>query len=161
MNLIPFRKIIIETRLTQSKAIECLQKGSFTHLPPLFYVRNPMDFWVKINGSNFTANRLIGYRNGFLPILHGQFIQGQNSTEIHVSMYPPVINVIIASILGGTILFFIIHGLFEYFQTGKPFNEILTFLLVLVIGYGVIMNVFFNPEAKIAEDFMKSLFENE
>jgi hypothetical protein len=120
-----------------------------------------MDFWVKINGSKFTANRLIGYRNGFLPILHGQFVQGQNSTEIHVSMYPPVINIIITSILGGTISFFIIRGLIDFFQTGKSLNETLTLLLALIIGYSVIMGAFFNPEAKIAENFIKSLFENE
>jgi len=158
MNLLPYRRIVLRTKLSKPRAVERLRKGVFKNAPSPCYVRGPMDFIARIDGSHFTANRLLDYRyNGFIPILHGRFVQGSMGTEVHVRLYPPIVNIAIATILGGYPLWLSVRVLFWWLQNGRAPNEALAFLPFSAIIYGSALSMF-NPEADRAEDFLRGLY---
>jgi hypothetical protein len=160
MYLIPYHKIIIETQLQRSKAIDLFSRAVFTHSPPLFYITGPMDYYARIHSNRFTSFRLLDnrQRNSFSAVSHGLFIQTPTGTEIHVSMYPPAISIVIAGFLAGLNLFLFTQDLFKWLVSGQTFKGIIA-LPIAIIVY-IIMVGAFSPEAKRAEDFLNEIYQS-
>jgi hypothetical protein len=161
MKILPYRRIIIKTKLIKAKAIERLRIGTFEHTPSPGYIWGSMDFISKIDGANFIANRILDYRgNAFLPILHGKFLQDSGVTEIHVRMYPPIINMVLATVLVGTPLWFFGREVFEWLRNGTSIGTTFIVLMMPVFIY-ILMMISFNPEANQAENFLRNLYKDQ
>ena len=52
--------------------------------------------------------------NSFNPGLHGRFFETPEATEIHIKIYPPVINILISSTFVISLSFFSLRDLFEW-----------------------------------------------
>jgi hypothetical protein len=156
MKIIPYRRIRIETHLSIEGAIELLRMNLFMKNPPFLYKRGSFDFYGRIRGSRFTAHRLLDYRgNAFIPMIHGCFVQTSVDTEIHITMHPPIINLILASPL--ICMPFVIF--FKSLKQQEPFLQNLGLLAIPVLIYGFMLGMF-TPEANRAESFLTKVFND-
>jgi len=90
MKLLPYEKITVKTNLDKTAAIKSLamvtQKKkieiiSFSKFKP----NKDKIFYGRMINDSFSIERIIGYRNSFLPQINGRFQQVQNGTEIELS----------------------------------------------------------------------------
>jgi len=85
--IIPYKRLIIHTSLTADDAARILAKV-VTPRPwyYLFWNRPTPGFEGHVSRNGFNINRAIGYRNSFLPVLHGRFRFSANGTAVDVRM---------------------------------------------------------------------------
>ena len=87
MILLPFEKYTLSTTLP----IQAARKRLLDNLEPArdfaYIMRNKTKPYTgHIGSEDFEISRVIRYRNSFLPIIKGRFLDQHDHTEIHVTM---------------------------------------------------------------------------
>jgi hypothetical protein len=82
--LIPYKYFVIYTNISSEKA-ERLAADNIAPPRSLFQARTPgKEFEGSVASDGFTINRIISYRNSFLPILNGRFKPLKKGTKISI-----------------------------------------------------------------------------
>ena len=166
MSFIPYRKITINTHLSQTEAIERFRRAVFTEHPHPFYFRGPTDYLVKIYDNHFTARRLQEYvpgRRGYskiIPVVQGQFIETPTGSILLIKMYPHFFGVLIVGSLILASLYLIFYDLQKWLNTGHPFYDGIALLFIAGLSYILLVDSF-DPEMKRVETFLNDLYQNE
>ena len=162
MKYLPFENIIFKTKLNSkeiSKRLnEITEPKSFFRIPVFF--RDHQQYEGVIGDNIFTINRIINYRNSFLPIIKGTIQEGHQKTKIFIQMRPHLVAIIFmliwfgVSILICTSIF--ITMLFEANFTALaaiPFG-------ILILSYVIILGGY-NYESNKSIKYLAKLFEAE
>jgi hypothetical protein len=165
MKYIPFEKIIIQTKLGQpelkSRLINQMEPKVNFRTGHYFSEKEFKPYEGKIEDNTFKINRIIKYRNPFLPRIIGEFkTQYGGGSKIHIKMrikYLVLVFMIFWSF--GPILFFISFS--ENFINEKNIvPAVLISLIWIVIGY-LATYLPFNFERTKSKEFLIELFEIE
>ena len=159
MSIFPYRSITISTDLDKPEAIRRFQKAVLAKVPPHYHVHGPRDFYAKIDGDRFTANRLLNdiRANSFVAILHGNFTSAPDGTELRVSIYPPVIVLVLLIVLAGLPLIEFFRELALWLAAGQAMEQTLLLLPIALLAYSGLVSAFIF-EADRAERFLRGLY---
>ncbi len=143
MLLIPYAHIEISTSLALGDAVQVLSDHVARRVWFEWFPKNPGQFEGVVSESGFNLNRVIAYRNSFLPYLYGHFEELPAGVRVDVTivMHPLVILIL---------LVFALYGVFySGFSTGL--------LVISSMFYAVIM-LSFNYEYAKAVKFLSGVY---
>lgn len=152
---------LIEVNKRLSYNIELRQKNKFT----LFNNYNTTKPYIgEYNINSFCINRIINYRNSFLPIIKGEISTTNNLTHINIKMRPKLIVTIFMtfwlSIIGiiclGVLIIGIINSSLVLKEGFSPF--ILIPFGMFIFGYLLFYKAF-KFESKKSKEFLNNLFD--
>jgi hypothetical protein len=163
MNLLPFEKIIYQSKLTQTEITQRLQQETV----PLQYIR--ISFFKKPSGkkfegkvleNSFNIQRIIYYRNSFLPVISGKVEEEPSGSIIRLEMQ---LNTFVKVFL----IFFLAIASTGFFsaKSFSPANEIsipvmlLSFSMILLFYMIIILT--FHYEVKKAKKNLEVLLDLE
>ena len=163
----PFENFILQTKLSPadvlsrvSNSIEPRKNFQFS----FFSVARSKPYEGKIFGSNFEINRIIYYRNSFLPVIRGTIYTYLDRTEIKITMRPTVFVIVFMSFWLGTVglvcvamIIVALTQLEKIFQGGVSLFAFIP-IGMFIVGAAMIV-VGFKTESKKAEQFLTELFE--
>ena len=157
MKLIPYENINYETQL---ESVEVINKVKRVIKPPriirFFSIDDSKPYEGKVYENHFKINRIISYRNSFLPIIYGTVSNENNKTKINIKIKIHVfVKVFMIIWLGGVSLAFLI-GLMTAILTMKLSYFLFLTMAMLIFGY-VMMTVAFKFESKKAKKFLEKL----
>lgn len=114
----------------------------------------------EIVGNTFKIQRIINYRNSFLPVIVGEVLPDRGGTRINIQMR---LNILISAFVAAWFLFFsigflVLCMLFLVEPEFDPINLMSTFGLVL---FTAVFIAFFKYESIKAKKFLQELFEAE
>ncbi len=144
----PYRHFQIQTRLTQSQAVETLAFCSpKARLPES----------VEAMAFDFKADQTIFGRNHFRPMVHVKYRLAPQGILIEVTMKLPLFTSILSRVwLGGMLLILLLIGL-DRSQGNNLFDAL---PLMLLICFYLLITVGFVPEAMKEERYIRKLFRN-
>ena len=156
MKFIPFEKFTIKSNLNEIELKSLLSNI----IEPKKYFRikrnNKCPYEGTIKNNHFKINRIIYYKNPFLPIIKGKFIpQINNGTNIKITMRVNYFT-----------FYFILFWSFGptlMFLTSPPKSiiaPIVVSVIWIIIGF-FFMLLGFNSERKKSKDFLINLFPNQ
>jgi hypothetical protein len=158
MNALPYFRLDIRTTLTVEQAKSLLR----THIRPQRRFRFS---WPARRGyegfayaeSRFRLNRLIAYRNSFLPLVYVRVDDEEGGARVRAlaSMHPAVVVFVFGWILGVSIQ--ACDRLPEAAASGHLVRALAFWLGAVVVMYGFAMGLFW-PEAIKARAFVTDLF---
>ena len=106
---LPYEKFTLITSLTEDIVKARVQQNIGTSSVFNKYMPGSSEgkpYYGHIKGNNFTMQRVIGYRNSFLPVVKGHIYTGHDGkTRIDISMRPHVFVIIFMSFWLGIISF--------------------------------------------------------
>ncbi len=123
----------------------------------------------KIAGNSFTINRIINYRNSFLPVINGTTGTFVGKTQINIKMQPLIFVLIFMSvwlgIVGIVCLWMIITAFIHIREIGQifegGFSPIIFVPFVMFIVGSSITYFGFKFESKKSKEFLADLLEGE
>jgi hypothetical protein len=86
MNLLPYRKITIATKLTKQEVLQKISENSAKA-----DILNPYGstlFSGTVNPEGFKIRRNINYKNSFIPFITGRFLSHENRTTLELIFKP-------------------------------------------------------------------------
>lgn len=86
---LPWRRFEIDTHLTPTEctsAIEAIVEPRKWFR--MSWARPARDFEGEVSGLEFSIQRIIRYRNSFLPVISGTILQGLGTTRVRIAMRP-------------------------------------------------------------------------
>jgi hypothetical protein len=119
-----------------------------------------------IEYDNFYINRIIRYRNSFLPMITGHFVPTGSRIFIKIKMRPAIwVLVFMCFWMGvvGLVCLFMIFGAFKEWpkSNGKGFSP-MVFIPFIMFLFGWTLSYFsFTYESRKAREFLATLFEGE
>ncbi|WP_291725718.1 hypothetical protein [Bernardetia sp.] len=169
MTLLPYENLTYKTHLSKEEIVRRIQQE--TEPKQMFRMRGFLAsnkkykaYEGEIQPNNFKINRIIGYRNSFLPQIKGEIEDQTEYTLIHIKMR-----------LHTFVIVFLIIWLF--FMTGvgsivgltlfqEPENQSFTSLIffmpiLMAILISVITCLAFHYEGNKSKEFFEKLFEAE
>lgn len=164
MKYLPFENITYQTKLDTKEVINRINKiiepQKTFRMTGVFGSSDHKPYEGSITGNSFNMNRIIGYRNSFLPRITGYIKKDFGKTEINVKMtLPPFILVFMFIWCGGVglgFLSFLISSIRK--ETFEP--TILIPLVMLLFGYGLTTGGFKYESIK-SKKYLAELFEAE
>ena len=167
-SLLPYDKFKLFTRLTVFEVQERLAKNIEPKKVFVFssFSTRSKPYEGEIVGASFKINRIIGYRNSFLPVIRGEISTGMEKTEISIIMRPTLGTIVFMSfwlgIIGIVCLVIITvavrHAGEAFHQRFSPGGLIPFFLFAF--GYGL-MTIGYRVEARKSKNFLRTLWEAE
>jgi hypothetical protein len=87
MNWVPYQRLVIHSPFAPSEFVARLQ----AEVEPLRLFRNPLSRNHKpyeggVAGDRFEIERIIQYRNSFVPLVQGQVLAGSSGSRIEVTL---------------------------------------------------------------------------
>ncbi|SHM19843.1 hypothetical protein SAMN05444360_1099 [Chryseobacterium carnipullorum] len=156
MKYLPFERIIYRTNLSEQEIITRL--SGFVEPKKFGFGRtSSKEYEGFINNNCFEINRMINYRNSFLPQIKGTIQKGNYGTQIEVTMKLHVFVFVFLLFWCGFVMFFLISLCLVQ-------QKISVFFLVPV---GMLLFVYaltmfgFKTESKESKEFLKKSFESE
>lgn len=117
----------------------------------------PYEGWLR--GNSFKVNRLIMYRNSFLPTIKGEIVKEYRGAKVHITMRLHTFVLVFMLIWLGGVFAFCIAALFT-----SAGGEMGAFILVpfgmLLFGYGL-STAAFKYESKKSKAFFAEVLEVE
>ena len=161
MKLLPFENIIYKTNLSESEVIKRLNDSiepEKTLRVNLFGNKSTKDYEGCISKQQFKINRIISYRNSFLPRIKGTIQTDAQGTSIHVKMRLHLTVIIFLTIwCGGVGAGFITF--LSYSIVSNEFNPGIPGTIgMLIFAYTLTMGGF-KFESKKSKNYLSSLFE--
>jgi hypothetical protein len=120
----------------------------------------------QISGDTFTINRIINYRNSFLPVITGHISTSPGKTQINVKMrLVTFVSIFISlwlGIVGIVCLGTILAGLFQFKQVlQNGFSPIILIPFGMFLFGCLLTTLAFKAESKKSKDFLKRIFEGQ
>lgn len=120
----------------------------------------------KVSTTSFTMNRIIDYRNSFLPVIRGKIISLAGQTRVEINMRPAAGPLIFMSIWLGfvgviciSLLTVAVIHFNEVFKNGVNGATVIPFAMLL---FGILLQKFaFRSESKEAKRFLATLLKAE
>ena len=160
MKYLPFENFV----LTTSLPVEEVRNRLANNIGPGGKTSKPYE--GSIVNNTFKINRIINYRNSFLPVITGEISQDWGKTEIKIKMKPSVFTLIFMAVWLGTvgiacivILVAAILTLPDIFQQNFSPAILIPFGL-FIFGY-LLVTLGFKYESSTSKEFLKTLFEAE
>lgn len=164
MKYLPFENITYQTKLDSEEILsrinEIIEPKKTLRMTGIFGSSDHKPYEGSINGSSFNINRIIGYRNSFLPRIKGNIEKDFGKTKVNVKMrLHPFVLVFMIVWCGGVGLGFLA---FLTATIGKGTFEpaILIPLGMLLFGYGLTTGGFKYESIK-SKKYLAELFEAE
>lgn len=154
-----YKRFTIDSPLSQEEAVERL---SAVVAPTQWF-----SVWVDqrqelfegfVSRDEFQINRIIQYRNSFLPILYGRFYPRETGLQIRIVMTLHPIVLIIAVNIGLSAGLFILASLHQFVSTGNFDDSLKKSVAIIAFFYGV-FSLAFGLEAVKASRLLTRLFE--
>jgi len=164
--LIPYHKTTLYTLLSSDEVIERLNKFIQPH-KSLWKRIKTRDFGHgnylfngKITGKTFQVERIINYRNSFLPEIKGNVVEDKIGTQINLVLKLKKIVYIFDVIWLAGLLLMSYFILYNFFISDKTDFKWLLLVLVMMILWKYLMTIFFySKEAEKSLNLLKQLFE--
>jgi len=146
-SLLPYQEISVQTRLTTDQAAHRL--STVVSRKQFRYISADCDQYEgNVSPEGFTINRIMGYQNGFRPVLQGCFCEKNGKTHIVVKMTLPPMVLLISAIYFTVLALAVLESLSgDFIFPG----------LLFLAGYGVMISSFRNA-ADEATAFIHELF---
>jgi len=162
MNILPYRKLILHTRLTPQQCIELLKAGTTIADPECLRWREPKNtpFLGFIFCDTFKIRRVIDYRNSFLPVINGRIQPIAMGTEIAMTLKPVPLVIAFMCIWFGILLTMFLAALVNGLMQGTIPQAILVMPIMLLVG-GSIMYFGFDAEYKNAKKALIAIFKSD
>jgi hypothetical protein len=111
-----------------------------------------------VEGNTFNINRIIGYRNSFLPMINGNIIQdGEGSKiEVKLKMHPFVLVFMVVWFI--SVIFICLAVIASLFFSNEFEPKSLLVFLFPIFGIALLY-VGFTPEKKKIGTFLEQLFQ--
>lgn len=161
MILLPFKNLIYETKLDPDEVLTRIQgilEPKQNLRPRVFFASySSKPYEGKVNGKTFKMNRILRYKNSFLPQITGEVQQGLGKTKVLVKMRLNWFVLIFISIWIAFFLFGIIpvfNGPIWGANTTASFLPI----TMVVFGYGLTIAAF-NYESVKSKNYIAKLLE--
>ena len=164
---LPFENYVIISKLS----VEEVTRRLTDNIEPKKYLRlsvfnkgSNKPYEGQILGDTFTINRIINYRNSFLPVITGHISTFLGKTQINVKMKPVTFVLIFISLwLGivGLICFgIILVGLIQFKQVlQNGFSPMILIPFGFFLFGFLLINLAFKAESKKSKEFLDRLFE--
>lgn len=156
MKYLPFERIIYKTNLSEQEVIKRLSE--FVE-PKKFSLgrTSTKEYEGLVNNDRFEINRIINYRNSFLPQIIGTIQKNNDRTQIEITMKLHVLVLVFLIVWCGFTLFFLVGVCFAE----KKISTVLFMpILMLLFAYGLTM-LGFKTESKKSKEFLRKNFEEE
>jgi hypothetical protein len=164
---LPFEYFVLQTNLTMAEVLGRIadniepRKGLRLDSYPEKRIKQ---YEGRIIDNNFEINRIIDYKNSFLPMISGQIQPGTNNMKIFITMRPAVFVLALMAIVLGTtgsacltIIIMVIINFNKILQQGISPMILIPFGM-FILGYGMII-IGFKMESKKAKEFLIDLLE--
>jgi hypothetical protein len=157
ISLIPYTRLTIKTYLP---AYEAKQKLA-AHVEPRKLrwglSRNHKFFTGTLENGKFNLNRIIHYRNSFLPIITGQIHDDLDTSRIEITMR---LSYLVIGFMALFIPFWAFMSFGFLFSTGDSGGTVsfTAFFGFLVLFYGISM-IFYNYEVNKARRHLEEIFQ--
>jgi hypothetical protein len=157
ISLIPYTRLTIKTYLP---AYEAEQKLA-AHVEPRKLrwglSRNHKFFTGTLENGKFNLNRIIHYRNSFLPIITGQIHDDLDTSRIEITMR---LSYLVIGFMALFIPFWAFMSFGFLFSTGDSGGTVsfTAFFGFLVLFYGISM-IFYNYEVNKARRHLEEIFQ--
>jgi hypothetical protein len=157
MKYLPIENIIFKTSLKEDEIIrrlsDCIEPEK-TFRFSVFSSSSAQSYEGQINGSSFTINRIIGYRNSFLPRINGVIERDLDGLTIKVKMRLHIFVIVFLCIWCGGCIAFLIQAF-----DNSAFNQatLIPFGMLIFI-YALTMGGFKYESYKSKKD-LQALFE--
>jgi hypothetical protein len=158
-SLIPYKHLAITTNLSIKDSAILIADNISAPPTSLFRRSSGSGFEGSVSRDGFTINRIIHYRNSFLPVLNGRFSPHKRGTkiEIYITLHPIIL--ILSPIFFYPFFEMVVMVIKDFLLTGNinannldPMGTGTGFLyLVGIIAFGF--------EAKKVETFVKMVYE--
>ncbi len=109
--LIPFDRFVISSRERPTEALQALRLEVEPRKRFRFPRRGAKAFEGEISGSSFRIRRIIGYNNGFLPVVTGTVEPAPEGSHIHIHMRLSLYTIVFCAVwllgvvlIGGSLL---------------------------------------------------------
>lgn len=163
MKLLPFENIIYKTNLSEIEIVKRLNDSiepSKTLRINLFGNESTKPYEGYIFEKQFKINRIIGYRNSFLPRIKGTIQTNAQGTSIHVKMRLHISVIIFLTIWCGIVgvAFF---TFLSYAISNNEFHIGIPGTIGMLIFAYVLTMLGFKSESKKSKRYLFKLFENQ
>ncbi|MDN5477606.1 MAG: hypothetical protein L0G39_11795 [Chryseobacterium sp.] len=156
MKYLPFERIIYRTNLSEQEIITRL--SGFVEPKKFGFGRtSSKEYEGFINNNCFEINRMINYRNSFLPQIKGTIQKGNYGTQIEVTMKLHLFVFVFLLFWCGFVMFFLISLCLVQQKIS----------VVFLVPVGMLLFVYaltmfgFKTESKESKEFLKKSFESE
>ncbi len=155
--LIPYKRFVIRTNLSCAQAADTLRQfvGPRRIGTPVWSTDAP-DFRGEVWPDRFKIQRVIRYRNSFLPVLHGSFTPNGNETLIDVRMIVNRYVIACVLLLCGAVVIGLTKAIFVFLHDGVPDRRILFLFLMLLFIY-LLVFLGYGSEAEKSELMLKRI----
>ncbi|GAB4266049.1 MAG: hypothetical protein Kow0080_06890 [Candidatus Promineifilaceae bacterium] len=156
MLFLPYTKYTIKTGLSPQEAEAWLMQITEKRKLRFGLSRNHKAFEGKVENGRFNINRIIHYRNSFLPVVIGDIKDDLDVTRIEITMrlHLAVLVVLVISLvvgITGTVMTLIGAGWMDILATGGVFVFILGFFYIITMA-------FFNYEVNKAKALLAEIW---
>jgi hypothetical protein len=165
---LPFDNFKLQTKLTVaevqsrlSNSIEPKKNFRFS-----FNNKRTKPYEGEVIGTSFKINRIINYRNSFLPVIIGEISSRLDKTEISVRMRPVIAVLIFMSfwlgVVGLVCLGILIAAIAQFIQLLQHGFSPMILIPFIMFAFGYTLITFgYRIEAQKSKDFLKTLLEAE
>lgn len=162
MSPFPYKKLVLVTSLQKEEIYEILSVNTQALHYTVRQLRDPKNlvgkkFVGRVFEHFFSIQKVITYKNAFLPQVEGRVFSGSNFTEIRVTLKPMAHVIAFMSIWFGGLLF----AAFAFFisssekESGIPMGFLP--LIIAIIVYAIIKSEFSSQSKDILNEIMKIL----
>src|SRR6266498_1868481 len=88
MNLLPYERLKIKTKLSTEEACEKLYEVVELSPYAVWFKTNHKPYQGKIDATHFEVVRVMHYRSPVVPIIKGDLNPETSGCAIHITMYP-------------------------------------------------------------------------
>jgi hypothetical protein len=152
MPWLPYLTVELESEFAPDEVIEAIQAA----VEPRKWLRlgtSHRPFEGEVSSNTFRIQRIIGYRNSFLPRVDGRVSASSVGSHITLEMRLPTPLVLFMIFWLGMVAIFIVISSFEVIRRNKPLQEPLIGVGMFVFGWGLTVGGF-SFEAKKAEKIL-------
>lgn len=156
----PSEKITYKTPLSKEEVLRILSENveKSTHFWD-FLKKTEKPYRGKIFSENFEIQRVIRYRNSFLPIINGEIQQKNTHTEIHIKMQM-ILFVQIFLIIWFSIVFVMLFSVFFSVFFLKETSIWSVVLPLFFLTFGFALSYFgFTSETKKSKNWLQQIFQ--
>ncbi len=159
MSFLPWENLIYKTDLTETELRERINQN----IEPKktlrfgFKNKNTKPYEGYLNGNNFEINRIINYRNSFLPQIKGEITQANGVTRINVKMRMHIFVYIFLSIWCGGVGLVFVNFLISAIKSNNFEPSIFIPLGMLIFFYLMTTGGFKFESSKSKKDLEKIL----
>lgn len=164
MKYLPFENITYKTQLDADEILkrlsEIIEPKKTIRMKGMFGSNDHKPYEGRIRKNTFSINRIIAYRNSFLPTIKGIIKEDANGTKVNVKIRLHEVAMVFMFIWFGGVgiaLLFFLAGMFND-QNFEPL--ILIPFLMLIFGY-VLVTGGFKYESIKSKKYLAQLFEAE